>query len=362
MLWMSWIASNVLFALVLALAAWCMQRLLQRPAIARVLWSLALLKLITPPLASLSLGASSALACTLGTCHCEIHQTSGPITFNTIAWILLAFWSIGAAAAGLLSWCRWARFQRLLVNAVPAPAEWQSRAAELCAELGLKNVPEIVLVPGRLPPLVIPGWRGPRMLLPLAFLNSLNDAQKTAMLLHELVHIKRGDHFARLLELIVGVAYWWLPIAGYFGRQLRACEESCCDEEVVLRRPQARRAYAQLLLDVIDFTHPLPGPSAPAHPLPQATAMSTAQGLEARLVEILAGNQQRRAWAPAALALALALAILPFGIRYDFAGQPAPAAKPFNSNESFSGPTSWEPGNEPNRESRSFKEMCCCPS
>jgi beta-lactamase regulating signal transducer with metallopeptidase domain len=152
-------------------------------------------------------------------------------------------------------------------------------------------------------------------------------------LLHELVHIKRGDHLMRLLELTVSVAYWWLPIVSSIGRQLRECEEACCDAAVVARLPQARRDYARLLLDVLDFVYPVPRPS-----IPQATAMSAAQGLEERLRTILdASHTTRRAWPVAAFALGIACAVLPCGFQYDFsrrpvsasisAGQEAPAAE-----------------------------------
>ena len=47
--WLSWVASNVLLAAGLALAAWAVQRRLNRPAVAHVLWVLVLVKLVTPP-------------------------------------------------------------------------------------------------------------------------------------------------------------------------------------------------------------------------------------------------------------------------------------------------------------------------
>ena len=45
MSWLSCVVSNVLLALLLALAAWFMQRWLRRHAIAHVLWVLVLVKL-----------------------------------------------------------------------------------------------------------------------------------------------------------------------------------------------------------------------------------------------------------------------------------------------------------------------------
>src|SRR5947207_10876194 len=117
------------------------------------------------------------------------------------------------------------------------------------------------------------------MLLPIALMGQLNASQRESLLLHELIHLKRGDHWVRLLELTVAVAYWWLPVVGLIGRQLRVCEEACCDAAVVGHLPQGRRDYARLLLDVLDFANPLP-----RRAVSPATAMSVAEGLEQRLL------------------------------------------------------------------------------
>src|SRR5262249_36589333 len=151
-----------------------------------------------------------------------------------------AGWLFGAAATGLTAWCRWRRFRRLMAHAVPAPPEWHSLAARLSAGLSLLP-PEILAVPGRLPPLVVPGWHRSRMLLPAALMCRLDGPQRTGLLLHELIHLKRRDHLVRMLELAVSVVYWWLPVVSLIGRQMRACEESCCDAAVVAHEPQARR-------------------------------------------------------------------------------------------------------------------------
>jgi beta-lactamase regulating signal transducer with metallopeptidase domain len=237
---------------------------------------------------------------------------------DVLPWTLLAAWSLGAAVTSWTAWSRWTRFQRLLAHAGPAPLEWQSLAARISRELSIRNPPDILVAPGRLPPLVVPGWRRSRMLLPQGLLGRLNGRQRAALLMHELVHIKRGDHWARILELIVDVAYWWLPFAGQIGRRLRLCEEKSCDAAVVARLPEARRDYARLLLDVLDYANP----RSPQE-IPQITAMSAANDLEQRLRAILDGARRpRRAWPAGVLTVGMALAILPCGLRCDVVGRP----------------------------------------
>jgi beta-lactamase regulating signal transducer with metallopeptidase domain len=351
---LSWVVSNLILALVLALAAWFAQRLLVRPAVARILWVLVLVKLVTPPLLNVPLGQSPGpMACTLGACGCDHHSPAQTFVRDTLPWLLLAGWTAGAGMTAWVAWRRWARFRRLVAHASPAPPEWQSLAARLAADLSIRRPPEVLAVPGRLPPLVIPGRSRPRVLLPMDLLGRLDAAQRAALLLHELVHIQRGDHLVRMLELTVGVAYWWLPAVGLIGRRLRACEEASCDAAVVARLPDARRDYARLLLDVIDFANPPRGQAAP-----QATAMSAADGLEKRLRAILDPTPgTRRARLAGVFAVGLAFAILPCGLHYDVAGRPEPAA-PSDGLEPAASATP-SPGDD-----RAGKppRLDCCPS
>jgi beta-lactamase regulating signal transducer with metallopeptidase domain len=140
---------------------------------------------------------------------------------------------------------------------------------------------------------------------------------------------------------------------GSIGRQLRDCEEACCDAAVVAHRPHARREYAKLLLDVLDFASPLPGKV-----VPQATAMSAAQGLEQRLRAILnATHGTPRRWPAAAIAVCLAFAIVPCGLQYDWSSRPASAAT--LTAPALVTPEACLPGDPP-KVDRSL--TLCCPS
>ena len=189
------------------------------------------------------------------------------------------------------------------------------------------------------------------MLLPAELIGQLNRRQRIALLLHELSHLQRGDHWSRMLELVVGIAYWWLPFIGSIGRQLRSCEEICCDDAVVGHLPQARRDYARLLLDVIDFADPLPRPLVST-----ATGMSAAAAIEERLRAILhAAPKPQRRWRQTAFAVCLAFAVLPCGLHYEFGGSRQTAAT--DSCDTAISPAS--PGDDlKNSKLATF----CCPS
>jgi beta-lactamase regulating signal transducer with metallopeptidase domain len=360
---LSWVGSNAVLALVLALAAWVAQWRLRRPAVAHALWVLALVKLLTPPLVVVPVGRSPGpVDCALGTCGCE-HPPAQTVVRDAIPRILFAGWAVGATVTAGLSWHRWARFRRLTAHAAPAPQEWQALAGRLCSELALRRPPEVLAVPGRLPPLVVPGRHRPRVLLPADLLGELSAPQKTALLWHELVHLRRGDHLVRFLEAAVRVVYWWLPGVGAIGRRLRACEEACCDAAVVARLPDARHEYASLLLDVIDFAD-TPARAAAPH----ATAMSAAAAdLERRLRAILdAAPAQGRPRLGRAVAVGLACVILPCGLHYDLAARPTPATPapaapaPAAVGDEPADAPARPPGGDGGRESSRIG--CGCPS
>lgn len=320
MTWMTYVVSNVLLAAPIALIAWGTQRFGRQYAVARVLWVIVLLKLVTPPLVSIPLHEVPARqACREGTCGCPQHARIPP--WNSLSIGLLAVWGLGAVATGWTAWRRWGHFERLLSHATRAPSEWQSAAEQISAELRIRRCPEVLAVPGQLPPMIVSGWRRLRLLVPLELVDRLGESQRSVLLLHELTHVRRGDHWMRLLELAVRVLYWWLPVVGFVSRQIRSCEEICCDAAVVSHRPQSRRDYACLLLDVIDFVTP------PTLSIEQATGMNTVGDFELRLRAILHGTcSMQRRWPMGLAAALLAVGVIPWGIEYDWSRPPVSGA------------------------------------
>ncbi len=312
MIFISWLVSNVGIAAVLALAATVVQRCLARPGIARIIWILALLKLVTPPFVSMPVSnVLGQFLCNVGLCSCDHQSWTQTLIRDRLPWLILGVWTIGATVSAWIAWRGWVRLNRLVKHASPAPFSWQNRADEIAEHIGLRYAPEVLIVPGQVPPLVVPGT-SPRMLVPVALVDRLSLSQRDALLTHELTHIKRRDHLVRFLELAVGVAYWWLPFVGAMGRQLRSCEESCCDAAVLARLPQARYDYAALLLEVLDLAD-----SGSTREVAHATAMSVASDLETRLVSILNEPSRPRVTRFAAVFIALAAcSLLPCGVCY----------------------------------------------
>ena len=61
----------------------------------------------------------------------------------------------------------------------------------------------------------------PRLLVPSQLWSTIGQEERTALLIHELAHLKRRDHWVRWLELIVAGLYWWNPAVWLIRRALR---------------------------------------------------------------------------------------------------------------------------------------------
>jgi probable HAF family extracellular repeat protein len=350
--------SNTVVALGLAALAMAARAARLRPALVHGLWVLVLVKLVTPPLARVPMRDSLSrwLAA-------PASRGGGPapavvVSFKGFAWrpaegpepsrapeppkmspaappsrpvsgaiglpapaaeaarpsgeaMAMAAW-LGIA---LLWWGRAAsrvyRFGRYLRWAEPAPREIRGPVQELTHRLGLRRAPEVLLVPAPISPMLWAIAARPRLLLPAALWGTLGEAEREALLVHELAHLRRRDHWVRLLEIAVTGLYWWHPLVWWARRSLREAEEWCCDAWVVRTLPGRARAYAGAILKTLDFLagEPVVAPIG-------ATGLASAGELKRRLVHILAGRAERTAgpsW-PGRIGLAaLAVAALAAG-------------------------------------------------
>ena len=164
----------------------------------------------------------------------------------TWAWIsAYVLWLGGALATALITLRRTWRFGWLVRQAHPATAALCMRVGELAKQLGVR-VPVVRTLVGLASPVVWAFWR-PTLLWP-ADLELSSQAGQSGVLLHELAHLRRRDHWSRWLEMVAAVVHWWNPVFWIVRRQMRVQCELACDAWVTASLPQGRRAYAEALL------------------------------------------------------------------------------------------------------------------
>ncbi|HJZ89647.1 MAG TPA: M56 family metallopeptidase, partial [Gemmataceae bacterium] len=177
--------------------------------------------------------------------------------------IIAGVWLTGSAIVLLVSVRRIIRFRAALRDSHAAPPDIQAEAERLARAIGLRRCPIVLLVPGRVwPALWMPGvfTHQAKLILPAGLLPLLDANQRSAVLAHELSHLKRGDPWARWLEIVACMVYWWHPLLGWFRRKLREAEEECCDLWVVAALG-GRRSYATALVETVVYLNgPAPAP------------------------------------------------------------------------------------------------------
>ncbi len=278
------ILSNILIAAALAGAAWAAERWMKRPLLAHLLWLLAFVKLMCPPLLEVE---TSLLPAQSGTTGTGWIQTAFHFWLQTRTLILVC-WLTGSVFVLISSLNHVFRFnQHIRRYAVPAPEEIRRVAEELAPRLKVKKLPRILVTPARLSPLV--WWTGGtiRILLPQILLDKMEISKLKWVLAHELAHISRRDHWVRWLEWMAAIVFWWNPLV-YLGRdRLRANEEICCDDKVLSTLPVTPRQYASTLLDALEH---LVCPEKTPVPV-MASAMNSGGYMEQRLKEIVMGRK-----------------------------------------------------------------------
>ena len=167
-------------------------------------------------------------------------------------------WALIVVLCGAVGWwslaaVRIIRFHHMVTDAPSVPREWQEQTDALAEQLGLYRRPEARLVPGQVPPMLWAIGGRPRLLLPTELWSSLEPDEQTSLLLHELAHLRRRDHWVRWLELVVGGLYWWHPAVWWARRALREAEEQCCDAWVVWAMPRGAKTYAAALVAALEF-------------------------------------------------------------------------------------------------------------
>jgi len=214
-------------------------------------------------------------------------------------------WMTGIVLMVLWQGLRIRQMNRLVKNARPA-ADWLVRLVEETAVLLPVRPPRVHLVSGVSTP-ILWAWGQPVLLWPEGLSDQLSPEARQGVILHELAHLKRKDHWVGRLELVAGCLWWPNPLFWYVRHQLRENAELACDAWVTQTLPEGRRDYADALLTVCEnYSHP-------AVPLPAlGMGKSTRRTLERRLTMILRDRVPFRVsgWGVAAVLL-LGVLILP---------------------------------------------------
>ena len=339
MIWQSSLLIAIIFALDLAL------RRKIRAAIRYALWLMVLVKLLLPPSLALPTGLAwwllpspkapaksqpAAYVVTYGdqvapTFPLQLQPPSAPIRpkMSAAAWTLTAS---GAVSAGLLAWLlvRWRQINRKVRRAktseklIPVLEEAR-RLARLRPGIRLKMTED------SMSPAVC-GLLRPVILLPQSLVEKLSAGQLRAVLLHEAIHLRRGDVWVNCAQALLQIFYWWHPLLWLANARIRRVREEAVDDAVMLALRDDAEIYAPTLLEVakLAFNRPLAS-------LGLVGILESRSALRQRIERLVNFDAPRKAGLTLVSILgilAFSAVALPMGQAMEKTNEPAPISQP----------------------------------
>jgi len=391
---LQFLLSNALVATILALVLVLVGRVWRHPGLLHMLWLIVLVKLVTPPVVTVPIHWASDTVADVQPISSEralveiappdeaTMPTHEPTTFpegpgrefvadattsvvanetprrtsaldatmmrvRTMPWKgwLVLVWLTGSVICFVVIAYRIVAFQRLLKKAAPAEKPVKQEARELGSLLGLKKSPLILMLPGRISPVVWQLARRVTIVLPEELYGRLDYKSRQTVLTHELAHIGRKDHWVRLLEVVVTLLFWWNPVLWWARRCLHELEEQCCDAEVLRVLPNSARSYANALVDTVEFLRET------RVILPAAATGARPKILLKRRIEMVVQGKSiaRLSLLHSTVVVFVALAVLPLAMIVQADEQPADQGSPgvtLSAPDNTAKPAKEEPAND----------------
>ncbi len=216
--------------------------------------------------------------------------------------ILFAIWAtIAFAIAASLAYATFS-LRRIVNASTPLGSpDWLNIIWEVSDRLGLEKAPRLLQSREVRMPFAC-GLLHPTIVLPLES-NDWSTARRSAVLLHELAHVRRRDLLGHTLGRVACAVYWFHPLVWAAARHLRSESERACDDLALTCGTRAAD-YAEHLLEIVTSVRRERTPLV-------ALAMARRKEFEGRMLAIL--DPQLRRAAPSrrkATALVMSLGIL----------------------------------------------------
>ncbi len=174
-----------------------------------------------------------------------------------IAWITGALFMSARLAVGF------ARLSSLIRHHTePVPAALRVRFDKLARRLGVRRNVRI-FGSARVDVPMAFGWLRPVVLVPISAFTDLPPSCLSALLAHELAHVRRFDFLTNILQSIVEAALFYHPAVHWVSRVARREREHLCDDDAV---------------------------AAVGDPVRYARALAALEGMRARMPELALGS------------------------------------------------------------------------
>jgi beta-lactamase regulating signal transducer with metallopeptidase domain len=184
-------------------------------------------------------------------------QTAAAVEASLWAQRILLSWCVGVVVFSTRLIVGWRLSWQLVKSAEEILTPKVIEIFEIVRErLGLQK-PIRLVTHGRLDSPVVVGWLRPVVLLPAALISGFTTEQLSAILAHELAHIRRHDFVVNILQRCVESILFYHPAVWWLSKRIRAEREHCCDD-VAIRLCGSRKIYAEALIEMERARQPRP--------------------------------------------------------------------------------------------------------
>ncbi len=210
---------------------------------------------------------------------------------------LFALWVFGAVFFFLYHWVRQASLMDRLTYASEPALNIRHEIKTAARAANLKHLPQVRISDEKAGPLVA-GFFSPVVILPENFMTVFSPEQRRYALLHEFMHIRRGDVWVALAWLVFRAVNWPNPLVHYAAKHFRSDQEAACDATVLSAMGDSQKAvagYAETLIHAAKTAIITENHSGRASPLPSQLALTIHHPLKERLM-ILGTHRKTSNW------------------------------------------------------------------
>jgi len=159
--------------------------------------------------------------------------------WQVIGTIAAVLWLVGTAVGLVQLGWGYAALARFCRRLDPLSDPRQKLLVHQAADaLGLPNLPAVSLSHSAGVPVSI-GLLNPAIVLPETMSRETDDEQLQAVLLHEMAHIARHDHWVGVGQRMAAALFWWNPLVHWACDEISELREEICDNHVVLVQGRA---------------------------------------------------------------------------------------------------------------------------
>ena len=205
-------------------------------------------------------------------------RNTDPLTILLVTWLAVALAIAASLAYATLS------LRRIVRNSVALTGrEWLDTVWEISDRIGLEKAPRLLQSRETKMPFAC-GTLHPTIVLPIES-EGWSPERRSAVLLHELAHVRRKDLVGHTLGRIACAVYWFHPLVWTAAKRLRSESERACDDLALMCGTRAAD-YAEHLLDIVTSVRADRTPMV-------ALAMARRKEFEGRMLAILDPQARR---------------------------------------------------------------------